>query len=73
MHDSNEGSRRPPSGTALAGIGLELAVTLVLFIYAGYKVDGWLDKSPVFMVVGALLGIVLGFYNLFRKLLPVKS
>jgi len=47
-----------------------MAVPIVLFIYAGHRVDVWLDCEPWFMVGGALLGLVLGFYNLYRAVAP---
>ena len=60
----------PISPRKLAGIGLEMVVPIVLFIYAGHRVDVWLDREPWFMVGGALIGIVLGFYNLYRAVAP---
>jgi F0F1-type ATP synthase assembly protein I len=62
----------PPTGgrsippRKLAGIGLEMVIPIVLFIYAGHRLDLWLDREPWFMVGGALIGIVVGFYNLYR-------
>ena len=66
----------PPTGgrsippKKLAGIGLEMVVPIVLFIYAGHRLDLWLDREPWFMVGGALIGIVVGFYNLYRAVAP---
>jgi F0F1-type ATP synthase assembly protein I len=42
-------------------------------MFAGYLVDGWIDSQPWFLLVGALLGIAVGFYNLFRRVLPPKE
>jgi F0F1-type ATP synthase assembly protein I len=39
-------------------------------MFAGYMVDGWLGAEPWFLLVGALVGIAVGFYNLFRRFLP---
>jgi F0F1-type ATP synthase assembly protein I len=37
---------------------------------AGYWLDGWIDSQPWFLLAGALLGIAVGMYNLFRRVLP---
>jgi F0F1-type ATP synthase assembly protein I len=50
-----------------------MVVPIVLFIYVGHRVDRWLDREPWFMVGGALIGIVLGFYNLYRAVAPPGS
>lgn len=55
---------------SLLGVGLEMVVPIVLFIYAGHRLDVWLDREPWFMLGGALIGIALGFYNLIRTLTP---
>ena len=60
----------PLSPKNLAGIGLEMVVPIVLFIYLGHRLDVWLDREPWFMLGGALIGIVLGFYNLYRAVAP---
>ena len=52
------------------GLGIEMAVAIVVFMYAGYRVDRWLETAPWFFVVGAFLGIAVGFYNLFRRVMP---
>lgn len=54
------------------GLGIEMAVPLVLFMYVGYRVDRWLETAPWFFVVGAFLGITVSFYNLFRRVLPPR-
>lgn len=56
----------PRNAKNLAGLGLEMVIPIVLFIYAGHRVDLWLDREPWFMLGGALIGIVVSFYNLYR-------
>jgi F0F1-type ATP synthase assembly protein I len=65
------GRSRAVSLRALSGIGLELAVAVVLFLFVGYKLDAWRGTEPRYLVVGGLLGIVVGFYNAFRRLRPL--
>ena len=49
-------------------IGLQLAVTMLIFVYGGHRLDLYFDKSPLFLVVGTALGMVLGFYHLLKEL-----
>lgn len=71
------GSRGSPEGdlppAAWLGIGFELALALVLFMFAGFKADAWLGTSPWLMLAGALLGMVVGFYGFFRRLIPPRG
>jgi len=64
----NEG-KPPPSAYALVNIGLEMAVPLVVLVFAGYKADGWLDTDPWLKVVGAILGLTVGLYTFYKRLL----
>jgi F0F1-type ATP synthase assembly protein I len=54
------------------GLGMEIAVPIVLCMYVGYRVDRWLETSPWWFLVGAFLGIAVGFYNFFRRVLPPR-
>lgn len=64
-----------PSGSfsplSYVGLGFELALSLVLFMYAGHKLDGWLGTEPWLLMGGGLLGIAVGFYGLMRRLLKL--
>ena len=66
-----------PSGTRLAlreayrfsSLGCTFAAAVLLFMAGGWLLDGWLHVTPVFMVVGALLGAALGSVSIYRRLL----
>lgn len=60
----------PPRPESWIGAGIELAVAVVLFMWAGFKLDGWLGTRPWLALVGALLGMGVGFYGFFRRALP---
>jgi F0F1-type ATP synthase assembly protein I len=49
-------------------IGIQLAATVILFIVGGYKLDEHLNRSPVFTTIGAVVGMVIGFYHLIKQL-----
>lgn len=49
-------------------IGLQLAITMLIFVYGGHRLDLYLDKSPLFLIVGTIIGMCLGFYHLLKDL-----
>jgi len=51
-------------------IGLEMAVPLALLLFAGYKADAWWGTDPWLKLLGALLGMVVGFYNFYKRVIP---
>lgn len=66
-----DGRDREPgevSPWALAGLGVQFAVALVLFGYAGQWVDQRLDSSPVGLLAGVLVGAGGTFYLSVRRL-----
>ena len=67
------GGKRHSSPFDYLSLGFEIVAPIVLFMFAGYMVDGWVDSQPWFLLIGALLGIAVGFYNLFRRVLPPKE
>lgn len=53
---------------AYSTIGLQLAITILLFIYVGYKADEHFRSSPWLFILSVALGMTAGFYNLIREL-----
>jgi len=56
-----------------SSIGLQLAITLLIFVYGGYKLDIRYKTEPLFVVVGVVLGMGIGFYNLFKELSGIEK
>lgn len=54
-------------GAAYAGIGLQFAVLILIFVFAGQWLDRRLD-SQWFTIVGVFLGAGLGFMSMYRRL-----
>ena len=67
------GGKRRSSPLDYASLGFEIIAPIVLFMFAGYALDGWIGSQPWFLLVGALLGIAVGMYNLFRRVLPPRE
>jgi F0F1-type ATP synthase assembly protein I len=55
---------------AMLGIGLDLAVPVALFGLLGHWLDRKWGTAPWLSVVGLLLGMVVGFYNLWKRVAP---
>ena len=47
------------------GHGLTWALAVLLFMGAGYWVDGKVGSAPIVMVIGAFVGGGAGFYSLY--------
>jgi len=62
-----------PSASDFAGIGLQFAVSIVLFVFAGQWVDRRLGTGPLFLIVGAFLGAGGSFYSMYRKLMASQE
>lgn len=53
-------------------MGMQLAITVTIFIYGGYRLDTHYHKSPIFVALGACVGMGVGFYNLMRELKEIS-
>lgn len=49
-------------------IGLQLAITILIFVYGGNWLDARFNKSPLFLIIGTVLGMCIGFYHLLKDL-----
>ncbi len=53
---------------AYSSIGLQLAGTLLLCVYAGFWLDRRYGTTPWLLVAGAAVGMTAGFFNMFKEL-----
>lgn len=51
------------------GLGLQLAATIVIFIYAGDWLDKKYEQGGIITLISAFLGISIGLYNFIRTVL----
>jgi ATP synthase protein I len=54
-------------------LGLQLAVAVLLGTALGYWIDSKLHSSPLFILIGVLLGAVAGFTNIYRTVYPASN
>ncbi|MFC1903612.1 AtpZ/AtpI family protein [Chloroflexota bacterium] len=55
----------------LIGVGFFIAGSILLGVVAGLWLDNRLNTSPVLVIVGLILGIVVAFYGVYQMLLPL--
>jgi F0F1-type ATP synthase assembly protein I len=64
--------KRPPqelgTGYKYVSLGISFGLGIVLFMGLGFFLDRWLKLSPVFTVVGTLVGAVVSFFWVYTKL-----
>jgi F0F1-type ATP synthase assembly protein I len=59
--------RRYPGWVRYSGVGLELAGATAGLALIGYWLDGRFGLRPWGTVIGAIIGLVGGLYNLIRE------
>jgi putative F0F1-ATPase subunit (Ca2+/Mg2+ transporter) len=62
------GGRKTPGPIRYAGLGVQLAVILVIFVLAGQWVDRKLGTGGIITIVAAFLGFGGTMYSLIRTL-----
>ena len=55
----------------LIGWGWYLAICIVLGVMGGLWLDNLLGTVPLFVLIGVILGMVVGFLGLYRMVLPL--
>jgi F0F1-type ATP synthase assembly protein I len=56
-----------------ADLGLRLFVALGLGAFGGYKLDQWLESSPIGLVAGCLLGLAVGMFTIVRTVFALQE
>ncbi len=51
-------------------IGIELAALLLIGIWVGMQIDQALQTSPLFLIVGMLLGFMIGIWSVVKLIKP---
>lgn len=61
--------RQARAGWKYAGIGLQFAGSILLFLYVGRWVDTRFGSEPVGLVAGVFVGAGAAFYSMYRRLM----
>jgi F0F1-type ATP synthase assembly protein I len=60
------GRRTPGPNWAIAfDLGLRLGISIILGLGAGLLLDSWLRTSPIFTLIGMVLGIGAAMYTIW--------
>ena len=59
-----------PGGADMMGAGVQLAVSIVVFLYAGRWLDARLGTEPLMLLLGVFVGFGASFYSIYRRLVP---
>jgi F0F1-type ATP synthase assembly protein I len=68
MEPTGEPGRELREAYGLATLGFTFGAAVVVFTGIGWLLDRWLRTIPVFTVVSALVGAVLGFLNVYFRI-----
>lgn len=61
-------ARELGEGYTYVALGCTFAAGVVLFVLVGLLLDRWLGLTPLFTIVGTLVGAVLSFLHVYWKL-----
>ncbi|MFL5598137.1 MAG: AtpZ/AtpI family protein [Gemmatimonadaceae bacterium] len=67
------GTRKGLSGADFAGVGLQFAVAILAFLYAGQWLDKRLGIKGLFTILGVFVGAGAAFYNMYRKIAAAQK
>lgn len=65
--DGNGSGPRGAEGARFAGLGLTWTLSVLLFLGAGWWLDGRLGTTPIFTILGSFLGAGGGFYYMYLE------
>jgi ATP synthase protein I len=64
--DQGKDERPPTANWAVAfDLGLRLGISVILGVGGGLLVDSWLHTSPIFTLIGMVLGIGAAMYTIW--------
>jgi F0F1-type ATP synthase assembly protein I len=56
-----------------SSIAFQMLAIILLGVFGGYKLDGWLNTAPVLTVIFSLLSVVIAIYSVVKDLLNNKQ
>jgi F0F1-type ATP synthase assembly protein I len=65
---SKPGHPAPVSAASVAGLGIQLAISILLFLYLGLWLDKKLGTDPFLLIVGVFVGAAVGMYNMYHMM-----
>ena len=65
--------KRWDAGAAYSGMAFQMGAIIALGTFGGVKLDQWLELSPVFTIICALISIALAMYVMIQKFTKKKK
>jgi F0F1-type ATP synthase assembly protein I len=65
--------RKSISGSEFAGVGMQFALTIVVFALAGIWLDKRLGTGPWLVILMVFGGATLGFWSMYRRMVGPKK
>ncbi len=50
-------------------LGIEIAVSVFVFVFSGYYIDKYFNTSPFGILAGVMVGIISVFYIIWKRYL----
>ena len=57
----------------LVGVGFFIGGSIVLGVFAGLWLDSKFNTTPIFVILGLIMGLIVAFYGVYRMLLPLLN
>ena len=61
------------SASEFAGVGLQFAAAIIVFLFGGQWLDRKLGTDPWFLIIGVFTGASAAFYSMYRKLMKAQA
>jgi len=71
MEDGKRSQQSPKkglSGADFAGVGMQFAMAIIIFLFAGQWLDKRLGTNGLLTIASVFVGASAAFYNMYRKI-----
>ena len=65
-------SKKSLPGADFAGVGIQFAFAIIVFLFAGQWLDKRLGTNGLFTILGVFVGGGAAFYNMYRKIIAAQ-
>jgi F0F1-type ATP synthase assembly protein I len=73
---TNDPRQKPEKGLPVgeyAGLGIQFAASIVVFLYLGQWLDRKLGTAPWLLLAGVFIGAGGSFYSMYRRLMAAQA